>query len=878
MRTKNAKRLWPVPATLAAVAVAAFLAVGLLATTGTQPAVAHDGEEHTTLELDNHDPLGCHVHALMGDTEDDDNAGGNQVSCSMLGTTGTITFVGDHQEATDADDMETSYYVYYPVTSGEDIQAYGPGTQFGNHDEDDTTDNTFYVGMAGENNPGVSIVKYGYKLIEVDAAKRGASGVEASRETLSVSGAAGKMSRVYVYRAGPALGTPDVDTGADNVPDRLPKMLPAITEVTPAGALLTVTFLGEPSNTRPDNESCLGLDLGDATRMMVVPCEDTHDKNNDGYVDADDKPDPSSDLYVADIGDDDAETEPTGVNVSYSFGAKSPHVIDGRTQFYLVAIIKDGEGNPLKDTGTNKAKGRVTFTITYASGSDIESNPITPQVVPVDMDGKAKIKLDHWDTEDDDGAQGDEDTIGPVSVTMTANYAGPTGTLDLGEVVVNRSGDSENADFATYSCDGQKKAKAKTGCADDYVAVADLRFGRGESFVVSGKFTDVLGTKTSDTPKLKTTGDARNAFQLTGVDNAGDDEFDTNAMLVAVESDAAYGDYVIEVNNGQSGDSKVSQELMVSVAGPPASYKFVDPVDSIELNGSAMFTIQAYDETMRMPHIITTEDDPEKSNDLVDVVVLGVDPAFVRGLTEGKVKLNDDGMGTFTVYAPFDATDGLMVRIIVSSGDTETSHSAALGTPMMAAPGMPMNVMAEATSDTMITVSWDAVMDATSYMVERGYMDADNMMMWMTVAEMTTDMMYMDSGLMAETAYYYRVTAMNDAGSGDPSDGMAMATTMMATTMMDELGTVTDVITGFNRGGALQVSWTKAANASGYIIIAINVNDVNNDVVAVVLNDGDLDTRNISGLTPGETYDIYVAATGSGGTFTLSAAAQVTAK
>ena len=81
---------------------------------------------------------------------------------------------------------------------------------------------------------------------------------------------------------------------------------------------------------------------------------------------------------------------------------------------------------------------------------------------------------------------------------------------------------------------------------------------------------------------------------------------------------------------------------------------------------------------------------------------------------------------------------------------------------------------------------------------------------------------------------------------------------------------VTDVITGFNRGGALQVSWTKAANASGYIIIAINVNDVNRDVVAVVLNDGDLDTQNISGLTPGATYDIYVAATASGGMNTLS--------
>ena len=94
----------------------------------------------------------------------------------------------------------------------------------------------------------------------------------------------------------------------------------------------------------------------------------------------------------------------------------------------------------------------------------------------------------------------------------------------------------------------------------------------------------------------------------------------------------------------------------------------------------------------------------------------------------------------------------------------------------------------------------------------------------------------------------------------------------------DELGMVTDVVTGFNRGGSLQVSWTKAANASGYIIIGINVNDVNGDVVSVPLNDGDLETWNIGGLTRGATYDIYVAATASGGRNTLSEAVRVTAQ
>ena len=42
MRTKNAKRLWPVPTTLTVMALAAFLAFGLMATTGAQPAAAQE--------------------------------------------------------------------------------------------------------------------------------------------------------------------------------------------------------------------------------------------------------------------------------------------------------------------------------------------------------------------------------------------------------------------------------------------------------------------------------------------------------------------------------------------------------------------------------------------------------------------------------------------------------------------------------------------------------------------------------------------------------------------------------------------------------------------------------------------------------------------
>ena len=162
----------------------------------------------------------------------------------------------------------------------------------------------------------------------------------------------------------------------------------------------------------------------------------------------------------------------------------------------------------------------------------------------------------------------------------------------------------------------------------------------------------------------------------------------------------------------------------------------------------------------------------------------------VRGTMIGSAGVltlsTNTGMGTFTVYTlPRDAEQGEMFGIFVGEGDMQVEPTVTAGIEPTA-PGMPMTVMAEATSHDMITVSWespadDGGSDITGYMVQSAYMMADDMMSdWMDVdpAHMGMDMMYMDMGLMAETTYYYRVAAMNSVGMGDYSDGMAMAMTM----------------------------------------------------------------------------------------------------
>ena len=98
-------------------------------------------------------------------------------------------------------------------------------------------------------------------------------------------------------------------------------------------------------------------------------------------------------------------------------------------------------------------------------------------------------------------------------------------------------------------------------------------------------------------------------------------------------------------------------------------------------------------------------------------------------------------------------------------------------------------------------------------------MMADNMMSdWMDVdpAHMGMDMMYMDSGLMAETTYYYRVTAMNAVGSGEATDGMAMAMTMMMPSM--ELGAAMDLTAMANADGSITLMFTPGTSATHHFV------------------------------------------------------------
>ena len=166
----------------------------------------------------------------------------------------------------------------------------------------------------------------------------------------------------------------------------------------------------------------------------------------------------------------------------------------------------------------------------------------------------------------------------------------------------------------------------------------------------------------------------------------------------------------------------------------------------------------------------------------------------------------------------------------------------------------PVTVTAGEMSDAMDVSGYfsDADMDTLTYTA----VSSDDM-----VATASVDgSMVTITGVAAGTATI-TVTATDSMG--------AMATQEIMVTVEaaepEEVGPATGVTTGpFNEGGVIQVNWDAAPNATGYIIYAVNVDELNNpdgQIVVAPVNDAAAETYNLGGLKSGDTYDIYVVAT-----------------
>jgi titin len=208
------------------------------------------------------------------------------------------------------------------------------------------------------------------------------------------------------------------------------------------------------------------------------------------------------------------------------------------------------------------------------------------------------------------------------------------------------------------------------------------------------------------------------------------------------------------------------------------------------------------------------------------------------------------------------------VQAINSVGPGPASAVEEVMTSATMLPSVPTMVTATTDSDRQITVSWMAPADMgagaiTGYMVQRGTMGTDGTMSWTAVdpAHSGTDMEYMDTGLMAETTYYYRVAAMNSSGMGDYSDGMAMAMTMAEGMPTD--GEMLTSPSGVDAAslpgtGAVSVSWTPGQNATQHWVVLFSLPGYDVGGRVEVLNDPDANFQVFRNVPVGE-YEVVVA-------------------
>ena len=696
MRTKNAKRLLPVPATVAVVALAAFLAFGLMTTTGAQPAAAQDDADCT----------------VTADTPPVAEA------CVAVGDTATVEFLGP---VDGGDELVRQILIEDPSGS---VRAYPFGTTYGADD-----------GFQDANRMAATTKRYRYQEVVIAAPMLNDSGVRETQKTVIMVG-------------GDVLIWEDMADGAfEGVIALIPGGPNEEQAIAMESVPLDITFLGVPAhgedlpgdhNRELDDDIFAQCYLSTDTEDMEVVLEGTEELGTTC---------PDTNTHDALLLNPDATESRSKLIVRTSGGAPMP-LIDGKSLEHelsltqsnvtVYAVIEDAKGNRLLGTD-------VTFTVTLEpSDLDVDLKLIredeTRRAVAVNADSDDDLVAVAVTPGIAIGEAGDAVAVrkidglptGDASYRITVQVT--AGDLDVGSIVLTRDGsptvlkagvfnmaclvDNNDPKTADDYSDDTVDLEAK-GC-DDSGTVS--RFGADEVFFVKAHLEDslgsVVGVATDIKVELADDLDDPLADDPAEIDQPITGKDEPAAFVYTVDEDAMLGDHMITVSTtAKNADDEDIDDvtLTVSVAGPPTQYMFVDPVDNIELGDRAMFTVQAYDTNDGIPHLITDAGDDK--NDTVEIVVPDIAESLVRGrmLDNGVLTLDEDtGMGSFTIYAPANAPAGSTARIFVSAGDVEITHTVTFGEPgatpdPMERDGFTADYTVTATSTAgsgMVDVSW----------------------------------------------------------------------------------------------------------------------------------------------------------------------------
>ena len=687
MRTKNGKRIGPVPIALVAVfALAAFLSVGLLLTTGAQPAAAQSDDADCTITIDK----------AAGDAAGTIDNAATDTTCAAHGDTATVEFVGDVEATADQ------------VLSVLIAEKDGPITAYPNPTTWDGTDTR----LEASDGTAASSAKYRFVSVTVPKAAQNAQGVvEAQKTTITVKG------NVSVWIGAVSVTSPISGIPAGNAASGAREVA-----ATPS-TTLTITFLGVPAlgkdlpgdfNAKLDDEILAQCYLATDTANMKVVAEGT-DATTCGATQT--AVDPNTDamesrsklVVISSNGTTPGSPMPLINGMSMDHAMASDH-----NQATVYAVIEDSKGNALEDvevtfTVTSQPAGLTGSTRTFDS-EVVAGNVVTDHIVATDATAKRTV--------------GNLPTTGSYRVSINVM----AGSLNLGTIVLTRPGDTAMLGAGIYDYENcVNTGEDMDSMLDDEFdmemkdcAMANpARFPRKTGmFAVSATPKDANGTKTGANWMLA---DIANSDAVT-VGRTRPNAH-TDAYLLMVKDDAAFGMQTITVTSG-TGDKMVTQDLMFYVAGPPVKYT-VSPMGTHHTTGSrVIFTVSALDENDGVPHFTTMDDDTTMNVDERNHRVL-IDAIYgtLRGVDEDDYLIldTDTGMKTFAFTLPRDARAGEKFEVTVGEGDMAQTVTVVYGEatdPPADELTAPTNVVANSfgTSGT-VGVTWKPVAAAAQHIV-----------------------------------------------------------------------------------------------------------------------------------------------------------------
>jgi alpha-amylase len=187
-------------------------------------------------------------------------------------------------------------------------------------------------------------------------------------------------------------------------------------------------------------------------------------------------------------------------------------------------------------------------------------------------------------------------------------------------------------------------------------------------------------------------------------------------------------------------------------------------------------------------------------------------------------------------------------------------------------PSSPATVSATATSSSSITVTWSASTGATAYTVYRSLIN-NNAGDFAPVSGSQAGTSFVDTGLSANTTYFYKVQAANNSGPADVSTATGTATTLPSTQPPPPVPEVPTGVTVAASGSSLVVSWAAVTGAISYRVSRATASAGPFTVLSSTVTGPSYTDATVAA---GTTYFYVVAATTPAGISANSAVASLT--